>query len=64
MSSYKISEVKRPAKVPAGEALQIASGDLRQSANRVCWPAQDAVEKKPVEVFRSEGVTLRRATFI
>jgi hypothetical protein len=61
MSSYTIPEVKRPIKVSQGEALLIVSGDLRQSANQVCWPAQDAVEKKLVKVFRSESVTLRRA---
>ena len=61
MSSYTIPALKNPEKVPSGEALLIASGDLRQSANQVCWPAQAEVEKKLVEVFRSQGVTLRRA---
>jgi hypothetical protein len=41
--------------------LLIASGDLRQSANEVCWEAQAGLEKKLAEAFLAEGVTLRRA---
>ena len=61
MSSYSLPELKTPARVASNEVLLIASGDLRQSANKVCWPAQDALEKKLIEVFASKGVTLRRA---
>ena len=61
MSSYSLPAVKAPARVANNEVLLIASGDLRQSANKVCWPAQDALEKKLIEVFASKGVTLRRA---
>lgn len=43
------------------EAVLITSGDLRLSANQVCWPAQESLEKKLVEVFASQGITLRRA---
>jgi L-fucose isomerase-like protein len=45
----------------ASEAILVTSGDLRQSANEVCWPAQEALEKKLTECFAREGVTLRRA---
>jgi hypothetical protein len=38
MSGYSIPEVKPSKKVNPGEVLLVASGDLRQSANRVCWP--------------------------
>ncbi|MFZ4695397.1 MAG: fucose isomerase [Verrucomicrobiia bacterium] len=41
--------------------LLVASGDLRLSANRVCWPAQQAAEKMVVAAFRKEGVSVRRA---
>jgi hypothetical protein len=41
--------------------LLVANGDLRLSANRVCWPAQQAAEKMVVAAFRKEGVSVRRA---
>jgi L-fucose isomerase-like protein len=39
----------------------IANGDLRQSANQVCWPAQAEVEAAVVRAFAAEGKTVRRA---
>jgi hypothetical protein len=39
----------------------VASGDLRQSANEVCWPAQAGLEQMLTDVFLEEGVMLRRA---
>lgn len=41
--------------------LLVANGDLRLSANRTCWPAQQAAEKMVVAAFRKEGVAVRRA---
>lgn len=43
------------------EAILITSGDLRESANRACWPAQAVLEEKLTECFAKEGVVLRRA---
>lgn len=43
------------------EAVLVTSGDLRLSANQVCWPAQAQLEKRLEEVFAHEGVQLRRA---
>jgi len=43
------------------EAVLVTSGDLRESANRVCWPAQQALEETLTACFAKEGVTLRRA---
>jgi L-fucose isomerase-like protein len=43
------------------EILLLASGDLRPSANRVCWPAQKAMEDQLAQVIRGMGCTLRRA---
>ena len=43
------------------EAILVTSGDLRQSANQVCWPAQRELEQKLTQCFLGEGVTLRRA---
>jgi len=61
MSSYSIPKVSSPARVKSNEVLLIANGDLRQSANKVCWPAQAEAEKKITAAFKAEGVTLRRA---
>ncbi|WP_446744565.1 fucose isomerase [Silvibacterium acidisoli] len=43
------------------EVVLITSGDLRQSANEVCWPAQRDLEKRLTECFEKEGVKVRRA---
>jgi hypothetical protein len=61
MSSYAVPEVKTPPSVGKNEVLLVASGDLRQSANKVCWPAQAAMEEKLIEAFRQEGISVRRA---
>ncbi len=39
----------------------IASGDLRISANQVCWPAQAAMEKALAAVLKAEGFDVVRA---
>jgi L-fucose isomerase-like protein len=46
---------------PIKEVVLITSGDLRQSANRVCWPAQEDLERKLTQCFLREGVMVRRA---
>ena len=61
MATYTVPEIKAPAAVAKGEVLMIASGDLRQSANQVCWPAQAEVERAVTKAFAAEGWTVRRA---
>jgi hypothetical protein len=61
MSSYSVPELETPKPVAANEVLLVASGDLRQSANEKCWPAQAEMEAKLTEAFKAEGFTLRRA---
>ncbi|PTY04932.1 fucose isomerase [Opitutaceae bacterium EW11] len=41
--------------------LLVANGDLRQSANEMCWPAQEAMERKLTSVVASLGFKLVRA---
>ena len=48
----------RPA---ADEVLLITSGDLRLSANQVCWPAQREMEEKLTAAFARKGLKLVRA---
>jgi hypothetical protein len=38
----------------------VASGDQRLSANQVCWPAQEAMEKSLAAVLEAEGVRIER----
>ncbi len=38
----------------------VASGDLRLSANRVCWPAQAAMEQQIMDAVKREGVKIKR----
>src|SRR5262245_37486674 len=49
------------APVPKRTAVLIASGDLRESANEVCWPAQQALEADAATAFRELGWTLVRS---
>ena len=46
--------------MPAPIAL-IASGDLRNSANRVCWEAQQAMEATLIGAIESFGHSVQRA---
>jgi hypothetical protein len=39
----------------------VASGDLRESANTNCWPAQNAMEERIFEAVRSMGYKIERA---
>jgi hypothetical protein len=47
--------------LPARTALLIANGDLRHSANAVCWPAQQELEASAAEALQALGWALRRA---
>lgn len=46
---------------PKKDILLVASGDLRQSANETCWPAQAAMEKKLDAAVASFGYRVVRA---
>jgi hypothetical protein len=46
---------------PLKKVILITSGDLRPSANQVCWPAQEDLERRLTESFRAEGVSVERA---
>ena len=48
-------------KTPAKTVLLVANGDLRQSANEKCWPAQAAMEKKLTAALAARGWKLVRA---
>ena len=46
---------------PSKTVLLVANGDLRQSANQVCWPAQAAMEKRLAAAVAGFGRKLIRA---
>jgi len=39
----------------------VASGDLRLSANQICWPVQDEMEKALTKIFTEQGHNVIRA---
>ena len=61
MSSYAYSAIREPERVAANEVVLIASGDLRESANEMCWPAQSAMEAGVIAAFEAEGIKVKRA---
>jgi hypothetical protein len=60
MSDYTIPKLSEPAPIGKNEAVLIASGDLRQSANEICWEAQTDMEKAVTKAFKAEGVKVKR----
>jgi hypothetical protein len=61
MSAYAIPSVTSPAKFAKRQVLLIANGDLRTSANQVCWPAQQAMEQQLSRAVEGCGYELVRA---
>jgi hypothetical protein len=60
MVNYTLPTLKQPQAVAENEAILIASGDLRLSANQVCWPAQADMERRVIDAFAQVGITVRR----
>lgn len=60
MTPYATPQITTPPPIADNEAILIANGDLRLSANQVCWPAQAAMEQAVVEAFAREGITVKR----
>jgi hypothetical protein len=55
-----LPEIKRPEPLAPNEAVLVASGDLRLSANRECWPAQAEMEERVRAAFQAEGIHILR----
>ncbi len=60
MSPYTLPTPTSPEPIADNEAILIASGDLRLSANQMCWPAQEAMEQAVIAAFAREGITVKR----
>jgi hypothetical protein len=57
MSTPKTTE---PGKINAGQIQLVASGDLRLSANQMCWPAQAEMETQLNQAIEKLGFTVVR----
>ncbi len=60
MSTYRVPELKEPVMTKRNKVVLVASGDLRLSADQMCWPVQEAMEKQITAAFAQEGITIRR----
>ncbi|RMF77430.1 MAG: fucose isomerase [Chloroflexi bacterium] len=60
MAAYQLPTIDEPAPVAENEAILIANGDLRLSANQVCWAAQHEMEQSIIAAFAKEGITVKR----
>jgi hypothetical protein len=61
MSQYQVPQVAPLPVSNPNEAFLVASGDLRLSANQICWSAQADMEQKIMAAFSAEGITVKRA---
>jgi len=61
MAEYVFPSVTKPTKVKKNQVLLVASGDLRPSANQVCWPAQQEMEQALGRAVADAGYELVRA---
>jgi len=61
MQDYAVPVLEKITPIAANEVLLVANGDLRHSANKVCWAAQEDLEAKLTAAFLAEGVHLLRA---
>lgn len=61
MSTYNLPKLATRKKTPKNEVILVANGDLRLSANQVCWPAQAQMEDELTAAIEECGFTVRRA---
>jgi len=61
MSGYQLPSINKPKRMKKNQVLLVASGDLRQSANQVCWPAQKAMEEQLARAISACGYEPVRA---
>ena len=60
-NSYTFPSTRPSATVKEKEIQLVASGDLRLSANQVCWPAQKQMEDDLAKAVKDCGFILKRA---
>ncbi|CAN5542309.1 hypothetical protein BH24CHL9_BH24CHL9_15090 [soil metagenome] len=60
-TEYAIPSLPEPAPVAPDEVVLVASGDLRHTANRAGWPAQQQLEADLAAALAGEGIRVLRA---
>jgi len=60
MPAYAAPRVAENPKVKPKTIQLVASGDLRLSANQVCWPAQKAMEETLTAALKKLGYAVKR----
>ncbi|MDA2931029.1 fucose isomerase [Acidobacteria bacterium AH-259-O06] len=60
-SPYRFPSLPEPEPAKPNEVFLVANGDLRQSANQVCWPAQSKLEDQIGTALARQGITVWRA---
>ncbi len=61
MADYELPTLPKPTKLKKHQVSLVASGDLRPSANQVCWPAQQEMEQALSRAVADAGYELVRA---
>lgn len=61
MPVYKLPRPARIKKLKKNQVYLLASGDLRLSANQMCWPAQAEMEAALTQAVKAAGYELVRA---
>jgi len=61
MANYEMPTLTKPPKVKKSQVLLVASGDLRPSANQVCWRAQQEMEEALGKAVADAGYEVVRA---
>ena len=61
MAKYKVPKLPKPPKVKKNRVLLLSSGNLRDSANEVCWANQKEMEEDLSRAVAEAGYELVRA---
>jgi hypothetical protein len=61
MADYKLPKLEKTKKIKSKQVLLVANGDLRETANRVCWEAQAGMEAQLAAAVKACGYELVRA---
>jgi hypothetical protein len=59
--SYQLPSTAKSVRTTANTVYLVSSGDLRESANQTCWPAQQEMEAKLEAAFAELGWKVKRA---
>jgi hypothetical protein len=60
MTKYDYPKFAEAEPIPENAVILVASGDLRLSANQICWPAQEKMEENLTKALLKEGLQVIR----